>query len=89
METIVSDAEHLLDAPAVCATTTAVRQVLDTLPECRDDIRAMFALAWVGEHLANPVFSHTDAIGSVMRKKIEPVTQPIQQQLACLRGKVR
>jgi len=89
METLVSDAEALLDVPAVCATTTAVQEVLAKLPEHRADVRAMMALGWVGEFLVNPIFARTDSIGSVMRKKIVPVTGPIQQQLSQLRGKVK
>jgi hypothetical protein len=87
MQLIISDAEALLDVPGVCATTTAVQEVLAAIPECRDDVRAMMALAWVGESLVNPIFARTDAIGSVMRKKIEPITIPFQQQLDQLRGK--
>lgn len=87
MQTIVSDAEILLEVPAVCETTEAVQQVLDALPGYRDDVRALMALAWVGESLVNPVFSRTDAIGSLMRRKIEPVFTPLRQQLAQLRGK--
>jgi len=87
MDTIISDAEALLDVPAVCATTTAVQEVLSTVPGCRQDVRAMLALSWVCEPLMNPIFSRTDAIGSVMRKKIEPVTTPMQQQFDRLLGK--
>ncbi len=89
MATIVSDAEALLDVPAVCATTTAVQEVLERLPDYRADVRAMMALGWVGEPLVNPIFSRTDSIGSVMRKKILPVTGPIQEQFSQLRGKVK
>jgi hypothetical protein len=70
LDTIVSDAQALLDV----------------LPECRDDIRAMLILAWVGEPLVNPIFARTDAIGSLMRKKIEPVTRCIAEQFAQLCG---
>lgn len=87
MQQVISDAEALLDVPGVCATTTAVQEVLAVAPECRDDVRAMMALAWLGESLVNPIFARTDAIGSVMRKKIEPITVPLQQQLDQLRGK--
>ena len=88
IETIISDADALLDVPAVCPTTEAVQSVLAAVPECRDDVRAILALAWVGEPLVNPIFARTDAIGSVMRKKIEPVTTPLIQQIAQLRGLV-
>ncbi|MGD8937659.1 MAG: sulfur reduction protein DsrS, partial [Thiogranum sp.] len=86
MQTIVADAQALLDVPAVCPTTTAVQQVLAALPDYREDIAALLALSWVGEPLVNPIFARTDAIGSVMRKKIEPVTTLVQQQFDQLRG---
>jgi len=86
MQTIVADAQALLDVPAVCPTTTAVQQVLAALPDYREDIAAILALSWVGEPLVNPIFARTDAIGSVMRKKIEPVTMLVQQQFDQLRG---
>jgi hypothetical protein len=86
MQTLVDDANARVDAPPVCATTSAVRAVLEVLPGYRDDLRAMLVLSWVGESLVNPIFARTDAIGSVMRKKIEPVTLPIRQQLAQLLG---
>ena len=88
MDTIVSDAEALLDVPAVCANNDSGTGCLESIPEYRDDVKAMMTLAWVGEPLVNPIFARTDAIGSVMRKKIEPVMTPIQQQLARLCGKV-
>jgi len=87
MPTILSDAEALLDVPGVCATTRAVQEVLAAVPECRGDIAAMLVLAWVSEPLVNPIFARSDAIGSVMRKKIEPITLPLQQQLDRLHGR--
>jgi len=87
IDTIISDAETLLHVPPVCETTTAVQDVLKAVPEYRDDVKAMMTLAWIGEPLVNPIFARSDAIGSVMRKKIEPLMTPIQQQLARLCGK--
>ena len=89
MATIVSDAEALLDVPPVCPTTRAVYEVLEKLPGHSADVRAMMVLGWVDEPLVNPIFSRTDSIGSVMRKKIIPVTGPIQEQFSQLRGKVK
>ncbi len=48
--------------------------------------QAMLILSAIGEHLVAPVFAHTDAIGTVMRRKLEPITQPLLQQIAILRG---
>jgi hypothetical protein len=86
MHTLVEDAEALLEVPAVCDTTRAVQAVREVLPGYRDDLRAMLALSWVSESLVNPIFARTDAIGSVMRKKIEPLTGPLREQLVQLRG---
>jgi hypothetical protein len=87
MQMLVSDAEALLDVPGVCPTTRAVQEVLQVVPGHRNDVASMLTLSWIGEALVNPIFARTDAIGSVMRKKILPVSEPIQQQLNQLRGK--
>ncbi len=88
MATIIEDAELLCDVPPVCETTTAVQEVLAVAPDLRLDIQAMLVLAMTAEAVVNPIFSRTDAIGSVMRKKIQPVTQPILKQFLQLRGAV-
>ena len=88
MQTIIDDAENLCDVPAVCKTTTAIQEVLAVAPELRTEIRAMLVLAMTDEPVIIPIFSRTDAIGSVMRKNIEPVTRPILQQFSQLRGTV-
>ncbi len=85
MQTVLSDATELLDVPGVCPTTHAIQEVLSLIPDRREDISALLALAWVGESLINPIFARTDAIGSVMRKKMESVSGPIRDQLAQLR----
>jgi hypothetical protein len=46
----------------------------------------MLILALLGEAVLNPVFSRTDAIGTVMRKKLRPVSVPIQEQIELLSG---
>jgi hypothetical protein len=77
-------------ADALCnqgAPDAAVRAVLEQAPELRGEVIACLVLAWLGEQLVNPIFARTDAIGSVMRKKIEPVIQPIREQFAQLRGR--
>ncbi len=56
------------------------------LPESEPLLAAMRALSWVGVPLVNPIFARTDAIGTVMRRKIEPVTRPLLEQLALLSG---
>ena len=70
-------------------TDEAARQCLQALcqalPDDKDCIRAMLFLAMLGEPVLDPVFSRTDAIGTVMRKKLKPVTDPIGEQIKILR----
>lgn len=68
------------------AIGTAVEEVLDAVPDAAPQLRAMLILSMVGEPLVAPIFGLTDAIGSVMRKRLEPVTTPLLEQLAVLSG---
>lgn len=59
-------------------------KTLSVVPGLDRQMRAMLALSLVGEPVVNPVFSRTDAIGTVMRKKLKPVFEPVQQQIDAL-----
>ncbi len=48
-------------------------------------LKAIFNLSMINETLVDPIFGMTDAIGSVMRKKIEPVITPIVENIKLLR----
>ncbi len=48
-------------------------------------LKALFNLSMINETLVDPIFGMTDAIGSVMRKKIEPVVTPIIENIHVLR----
>ena len=56
------------------------------MPELERLIRAMLILSCLNVKLVNPVFARTDAIGTMMRKKIQPITDPIFEQLAVLQA---
>ena len=64
----------------------ALQALVDALPEDDRYVRAMLFLAMLGEPVLDPVFSRTDAIGTVMRKKLKPVTEPINEQIRILRN---
>ena len=64
----------------------AVNAVLTELPESQTLVQAMLVLAGLRYSLVRPIFSRTTAIGSLMRKKLAPVTEPILTQFAILRG---
>ena len=65
----------------------ALKAVLDVAPETEEIIQAMLILSCLSVALINPVFSQTDAIGTMMRKKIKHITDPILDQLHILSGK--
>ena len=63
-----------------------VQALLARHPELAEPVRAMQVLACLSDRVVTPVFAHTDAVGTVMRRKLEPVTRPILEQFARLRG---
>mgnify|MGYP006921597039 CR=1 FL=1 len=85
IEAICSEAETLC-----CGDNEALNKVVSALQGSVDDVQkylsAMTVLACLSVKLVNPIFARTDAIGTVMRKKIKPVTDPIVEQLHILRS---
>jgi hypothetical protein len=61
-----------------------LNSLIEVLPNDVQYIRAMLFLSMLDEAIVNPVFSRTDAIGSLMRKKLQPITGPILEQLAVI-----
>ncbi|HEB82933.1 MAG TPA: sulfur reduction protein DsrS [Gammaproteobacteria bacterium] len=79
------------EAEACCdSDNEAITQVLTAVGDNAETVRpylcAMTALSCLSVKLVNPIFARTDAIGTVMRKKIKPVTDPVFEQLKVLRG---
>jgi hypothetical protein len=65
---------------------TALQQLQQQLPELVEELKATLTLAHASEYLLNPIFGQTDAVGTVMNEKIEPVTLPLRRHIAQLRG---
>jgi len=63
----------------------AARELLTALPALQPQLLAMQALAHMDEAIVTPIFSHSSASGTLMRRKIEPVIKPVLDQLAALR----
>jgi len=87
IDEISSMADKLVDGTACESDTMSrfLKPLVKNLPDGMHHIRAMLFLAMLDEPVLNPVFSRTDAIGTVMRKKLKPVTVPIHEQIAALR----
>jgi len=62
-------------------------QLRTRLPDLETEIRAMLFLAHMDDSVLTPILSLTDAVGSVMRKKIQPVSGPMVQLFSCLLGR--
>ena len=75
-------------AKRLCAENllTALQQLE---PHQQASFEAALALAQIDVPLLNPVFGLTDAIGSVMRKKIEHLSTPIMQWLKIIHPSIR
>ena len=57
----------------------------ETVENSQQYLCAIMILACLSVKLVNPIFARSDAIGTVMRKKIKPVTDPVFEQLKILR----
>jgi hypothetical protein len=53
----------------------------DVVTDLEQRIKAMLILSCLDEKVVGPIFAVTSAIGSVMRKKLEPVVKPMLQQI--------
>ena len=59
--------------------------LLAVAPALAAECAALDALAAVNEETVRPIFIKTTAIGSLMRRKIEPIVTPLLTQIAVLR----
>lgn len=82
----ISEIEEVVDG-LLAVDAGPLRQLRSILPELEAEIRAMLFLAHTDDSVLTPILSLTDAVGSVMRKKIQPVSTPMVRQLSCLLGK--
>jgi hypothetical protein len=64
---------------------SAAQELLAELPALRPQLLAMQALAHMDEAIVTPIFAHSSASGTLMRRKIEPVIKPVLAQVAVLR----
>jgi hypothetical protein len=65
----------------------ALSAVMQRVPGMQDEIEALLTLSMVSELVINPIFARTDAIGTLMRKKLEPVSGPILERTGLLQGR--
>jgi len=80
----IEDAELQVDEWFTNNGDQALQACLDACAGHRAKVRAMLILAQMGEITLFPIFGLTDALGSVMRKKLKPLTDPLQQHIKAL-----
>ncbi len=61
-------------------------QINRRCPERKESLLAMLGLAQISETLLDPLFGGTDCLGSVMRKRIKPVSEPLLKMVEELDG---
>lgn len=69
------------------SAVSAINELIKAVPELQAEIQALLVLSKVNSSIAKPILSQTTAHGTLMRKKLEPVSLPMLQQLAALQGK--
>ena len=62
-----------------------VQQILDLDRELVQELTAMRVLAGSGYGIVRPVFGRSDAIGTLMRRKLQPVLEPYRKHISRLR----
>lgn len=81
IETIISECKTQCEQPE----NNHLADLLSTQAKLKNEILAMLVLARCDEAVVTPVFARTTAIGSVMRKKLAPVTDQLLAMFSLLR----
>ncbi|RUM92587.1 MAG: sulfur reduction protein DsrS [Thiothrix sp.] len=77
--------EHIMHtADDTMASSTGIKSIMALHPELAPQLHAILSLSMLSEYLVAPIFGQSNAIGTVMRRNLKPVTTPILKQLATL-----
>lgn len=80
----IEEAEHQAEQWLTSEKDQQLQACIENCSDHRPQIRAMLVLAQMGEITLNPIFGLSDAPGSVMRRKLKPLTDPLQQHIKVL-----
>ena len=84
LEAIIADVSAVIEAGEV----DSVQAVLDVAPELKEYVTVMMQFSLFSYGVLRPIFSKTTAIGTLMRKKLLPVTDVVFAQLATLKAPI-
>ena len=83
IEIAMEHAKQILDTPE----DAELKVLINSLDKAHHpQIEAMLILAQMGEHALIPIFSGNDSVGTVMRKRLLPLTTPLLEKVDILMG---
>jgi len=85
IDKLISDVEKYVEISAL--QLDDMKEVLAISSDLSESIKSIVILSLLGESLLTPVFSRTDAIGSLMRKKLDHIISPLLKEISVLKGK--
>jgi hypothetical protein len=82
--------EEIIDCATALASSeqnapAALAQLLAALPQLKPDLIALLTLAGVNQWAAYTVLQRTTAVNALLRTKLKPVFEPVQEQMRMLR----
>ncbi|HHH38775.1 MAG TPA: sulfur reduction protein DsrS [Sedimenticola sp.] len=80
LEQLQEEAENFLQ------DSNDARALLERAPGLAPEVKSMRILSGLGYGVLRPVLRSSDAIGSLMRRKLEPVMTPLRQELEIFLG---
>ena len=84
IEILLSDVNKYIDITAT--QVDELKFTLEAVPEFIPIAKSILVLSLIDESLLTPVFSRTDAIGSLMRRKLEHIISPLLSEISVLRN---
>ncbi|MES9971108.1 MAG: sulfur reduction protein DsrS [Candidatus Thiodiazotropha sp.] len=75
-----------LQAEADDLSSQAFQRCCEVAGQRESELRILYLLSGLGYGVVRPVFRNTDAIGSLMRKKLTPIFEPLQGLFKGLQG---
>ncbi len=75
-----TELETIVQAEPKFADGQQYQCLLSHYPELQSQIHAMWVLSHLGDMIVKSTFAKTDAIGTVMRRRLQAITQRIEQQ---------
>lgn len=83
IDVLIKDVDMHIEVSSM--QTEELKQLLQLNPAVKSLLRSIFIFSLLDETLLTPVFSRTDAIGSLMRKKIAHIVNPLLNEISNIR----